>query len=245
MNVMKLFSEEEIENQNKEQKERMAQKEKESEEKQSLPHKIRDFWIYEKWKVIIPIIVLVIVVTSIQSFLNETKEVSLFIAMINPVLYSSKDVTFQDTFAEEYQLDTKQYPIRIDTSMIHPEVVDEQTAANPMVVASIQKYQNYIANGEIDVTITNDWMVKDYEQAGVFMNLKEALPDEVFSRIEKYIIYHENDKGENIPVAIDLEKLEIVNQYYVDKPVLVIPASAKRPETAIHFVEWITKGLPE
>lgn len=243
---MKIKSQEQIEIEEKQKREEENKRMENPEEyNKTLIKKVQHFWTYEKWKVIIPILCLIIVVTFVRSYLEETKELSLCIAMVNARMSSPSDVIFEDRFAKDVELDIENYPIRLETGMIHPEVMDAQTAANPTVVASVQKYQNFVTTGIVDVTISDDWMVAEYEKADSYLNLKECLPNELYQKLENKIVSFENQKGEKVPVGIRIENYPDVNSFYENKPILVISASSERIENAVLFVEWLEKEMEQ
>lgn len=241
---MKIKSQEQIE---LEEKERIEAEQKENDTDQeynkSIKQKIQHFWRYEKWKIIIPLLAFVIIVSLVRSYLDETRELTLCIAMVNARMDSSDDVVFDDRFASTLEIDLEAYPIRVETGLIQPEVVDATVAADTTIVASIQRYRNMLLSGGVDITITNQWVIDEYEAGNAYMNLKEVLPDELYKKFEEDIVYSKNMDGEEIPVGIRIKDYADINGFYDKEPILVISAKTQRLETTLQFIEWLDKEM--
>lgn len=215
--------------------------ENEEQMEMSFRQKVEHFWEYEKWKVIIPIIVLVVIWAMVDSYRNENRELTLDIAMINAVMESPADVTFPDAYAKECNIDIEKAPIRVETGMIHPEIVDESTVTDTVAIASIQKYNGLLLSGKTDITISNTWVVAEYQKTDAYENLEELLPKELLDELQEKMFYCENQQGENVPVGIMVEDISDINKFYNRAPVLTVSKYSERKEQAVTFITWLMK----
>lgn len=230
----------EIEEKEKLELERQEKKEEKITEKMKFGQKIQWFWEYHKWYVIIPIAVLVAGVYTYFCFIREVGPTYLRATMINATMSDETDVTFDDLFMEEKQVDSAEGAFRLDTGLIHPEVIDDSNSGDTVVVASVQKYNGLIVNGTTDVTITSDWVVKEFAPSGSYCNLKEVLPEEFYKKIEDRIYVCQGPDDE-IPVGIRLDGVQEVMKFYEEQavPVIAISSRSQQTEHAIEFVMWL------
>lgn len=201
--------------------------------------KIRYFWDYHKWKVLIPAAVLIFMITFIRSYLEETKEPALVIALVNGRDTAEAENLILDEYVKERQIDMEKTPLRIESGFLHPKVMDEAASADSVTVASIQKYTAMLTNGTIDVTISTTWAVEEYEKSNAYCNLEELLPSDLYEKLEGDLYFCEDQNGKSIPVGIRLDKVSCLGPFYEDGiPVLTISAYSKRTKEAIAFIEW-------
>ena len=237
---MRIVDEEIIANaQNEEPK----QEESITEQQMTFRQKVEHFWEYEKWKVIIPIVLLIVMNSFIQTYKSERQPLTLDIAMVNAVMESADDVDFHNGFIEEYDIDVEKAPIKIETGMVHPKVMDEKAATDELTVASIQKYQAMLTSGKIDITVSNEWAVEEYGKTDSYENLQELLPEDVYHRIEGKLFYHTNEVGEKVPIGIIVDEIESINQFYNDTPIVTVSKHSTRKEQSVLFIKWLTKSI--
>ncbi len=215
--------------------------ENEEQMEMSFRQKLEHFWEYEKWKVIIPIIIIIVIAAMVDSYRAENRELTLDISMINAVMESPSDVTFQDKYSEECNIDVENVPIRVETGMVHPKVVDEYAVMDSVVVASIQRYDALLLSGKTDVTITNTWVVEQYQKNDGYENLQELLPNDLYEKLQDKMFYCKDSQGKEIPAGIIVEDVSFLSEFYDEIPILTISKYSKRKEKAIEFVEWLSK----
>ena len=96
--------------------------------------KMRYFWDYHKWKVIIPLIILVFGISIIISYRQEKQELTLYIAMMNAHMDDPEDADFVAKYVKDMEIDAEALPVRIETGRYHlqPEMngLDEVSAAS-------------------------------------------------------------------------------------------------------------------
>ena len=147
------------------------------EEKRKAPktikQKLRFFWDYYKWTVLLPIAVLIFLITFITSYLEENKEPALGIAVINARDTTSFEAAVTEEYVRERQIDTGKTPVRIESGILHPKVMDETASTDTITVAGMQKYTAMLTNATIDVTVSPVWSVEEYEKADAYCDLQE------------------------------------------------------------------------
>lgn len=226
---------------------RIAMEEPETEKKEgqqekpagrSLRQRLGYFWDYHKWKVIVPAIILVFAVSMITSYRQETKELTLYIAMMNAHMDNPEDADFGERYAADRQIDTQKLPIRIETNLYHPR--PEISAVDETMIASIQKYQALLTSGKADVTITTDWVIDEYEKADCYRNLEEVLPKELYETLGERIYYAADGNGDKIPVGIYVDETQIMKEFYTEeKPIVTISAFSGRVSASVDFITWL------
>lgn len=207
----------------------------------SLKQKIGYFWDYHKWKVILPVIILIFGISVITSFRKESRDLTLYIAMMNAQMDTAEEPQFIEDYGADENIDTGALPIRIETGLYHPKPdggsIDEVTAAG------IQKYRALLLNGYADVTITTEWVIDEYESANCYLNLQEVLPQQFYHSIEDKLYYVANENGDEVPVGIYVEKTRTMREYYEDeKPIVTISAFSKRTDNAVEFIMWLLEN---
>lgn len=208
----------------------------------SIKQKLRFFWDYYKWLVLIPVAALIFLVTFITSYLEENKTPAFAIAVIN-----ARDITsFEEAVTEEYvrerQINTEKTPVRIEGGILHPKVMDETASTDTITVAGMQKYTAMLTNSTIDVTVSPVWSVEEYEKADAYCDLQELLPEEIFKELEEDIFYCKDGKGEDIAVGVFIGESLLLGEFYEEAdPVLTVSAYSTRKEEAVLFIEWLLK----
>lgn len=213
------------------------------EAKMTFRQKLEHFWEYEKWKIIIPLVLLVVVNSFIHTYMDEQKALTLDIALVNAVMETDEDITFDDCFAQECNIDVSDVPIKVETGMIHPKDLDSQVINDEVAVASIQKYSALLTSGKVDVTVSNAWAIDEYAQSNAYEDLRELLPADTYEEIEDKLYYHINEDGKKIPVGIVVDEIDSINQLYSEEPIVTISKYSKRKEQSIMFVKWLAKSI--
>ncbi len=237
---MRIVDEEHLKNMQQENEETLVE---ENAELRTFRQKVAHFWEYEKWKIIILLVLIIVANSFIQTYRNERKALTLDIALVNAVMESSEDVTFHNTFVKDCGIDVTSAPVRIETGLIHPKDMDSQVFNDEVAVASIQKYQALLTSGKVDVTVSNAWAIEEYAKSEAYENLKNFLPGDLYNKVESKLYYHINDDGEKIPVGIMVDDIDSINQFYNEEPIVTISKYSKRKEHSLMFIEWLAKSI--
>lgn len=222
----------------------------ESEEKKSLKErmagltlkqKIAYLWEYEKWKVIIPIIAIAVIVSLTKSFLQNRVDYDLYISVVNSSLGNNENVDFVEKFLEDNGLDSKSTKIMVDCGIWHPWVEGQQAMDN-LYVAGVERYSANLMVNKVDITIAGAaWTIDRFTLDGAYWDLSELLPEELYKKISDRIYYAENSSGEKIPVGVILNDIDLLCQYYNEPPILAVALDSENIELSIKFIEWIFK----
>lgn len=211
----------------------------------TVKQKIIYFWDYHKWKVLIPVAILIFITTFLSSYLEETKEPVLVIAIVNGRNTEAVENLIWEEYVKARRIDVEKTPFRIESGFQHPKVMDETASADGIIVASIQKYTAMLTGGTIDVTISTTWAVEEYEKADAYCNLEELLPFDLYEELEGDIFFCKDQSGKSVPVGIRLDSVSCLGDFYEGgTPVLTVSAYSKRKDEAAVFIKWLrTSGI--
>lgn len=200
------------------------------------------FWEYHKWKVIIPIVVLIVAISFISSYLEETAERALAVAIVNARDSEAAEKLIKEEYANAQGIDVQKTPIRIESGLVYPKVMDEVAATDTVTVASIQKYTAMLTSGTIDISISPTWVVEEYGKADAYCSLNALLSEEVYHNIEEKLFWCKDSTGTEIPVGIYVDDKAVLGEFYDDGvPILTVSAYSGRLEEAVAFIEWFLK----
>lgn len=215
---------------------------REKKEQMTRKQKLNYFWDYHKWKVIIPALVILFLVTFISAVIDEKKPTALLVAMVNASDISDITLAITEEYPEDMGIDTKNNPVRVEADFLHPNNMGEAAVTDNQTIASIQKYQAMVTNAYIDVTISPMWAVDEYQKANVYENLTKLFPEEFLKENENLLYYAENADGQKVATGIRLDETELFADFYDgEAPILTICTYSERKEEAIRFAEWIIK----
>ena len=200
----------------------------------------RYFLDYYKWYAIAPTLIIIIIVSFILSYKENTRPISLSIALVNTNNVSAAMAAFQYDYPKVRGIDTNALPVKVETNLIHPSVINEQTVIDESMVANVQRLQALMISEMVDVFIGTDWVVRDYEKSDVFYDMHDVLSAEDFEKYKDDICYMPDSNGNLAPVAIYLADCPYLEEFHEQAvPVIAIPLNATRPEQAKDFVNWI------
>ncbi len=200
--------------------------------------KMRYFWDYHKWKVIIPLIILVFGISIIISYRQEKQELTLYIAMMNAHMDDPDDADFVAKYVKDLEIDAEALPVRIETGLYHPK--PEMNGLDEVSAASVQKYRALLLSGKADVTITTSWVIDEYESAGCYLDLEDVLPSSFYASLENKIYYAADENGKEVPVGIYVDQTKTMEKYYEDeRPIITISAFSGRVDESVEFVMWL------
>ena len=208
-----------------------------------IPTKVKDFWEYYKWFVIVPVLIVIIIVCFVSTYIENTRPVSLAVALVNTDEVAVPMRAFQIDYPQEVELD-EDLPVRVLYDLTHPSVINEQTAADMSMVAKVQKLQSMMLNQMVDVMIGTDWVLRDYERSDVFYDFRDIYPEEYLEKHKDELCYIPDSTGTPIPIGIYLENNEYLGKFHEDAiPVAAIPLNCTHPEEAKRFILWLTGDI--
>lgn len=200
--------------------------------------KLRYFWDYHKWKVIVPLTILAFGISILISYRQEKQELTLYIAMMNAHMDTPEDADFVAKYVKDQGIDAEALPVRIETGLYHPR--PEMNGLDEVSAASVQKYRALLLSGKADVTITTSWVIDEYESADCYLNLEDVLPSSFYASLGDKIYYTADESGKEVPVGIYVDQTKTMKKYYEDdRPIITISAFSKRIDESVEFVMWL------
>ena len=214
-------------------------KEKYNKFKKSLGH----FWEYYKWYAIVPILIIIIIVSCISSYLENTRPISLSVALVNTNYATTALASFQYDYTLEKGIDVDKEPVKVNTNLVHPSEINEDTLRDDGMIGNIQRLQAMMQTEQVDVFIGTDWVLKDYEKSDVFVDLRDIFSEEYLEEHKENICYIPDSQENPLPIAMYLPKCKYLEEFHEQAvPVIAIPKNGQRRERAIDFMEWVIAG---
>lgn len=227
---------------------RAGLEEEETEEEEKVPDtlprkilkKIDHFWEYYKWFVIIPIVIIVIVVIFITTYLEENKEVTLDVSVMNATSILDTIAAVEQDYPEEYGIDTKAYPIRIEYNLQFPDTDEDAASIDESILASIQKFNAMVLAGRVDVVFTNTWVVDGFSETGATTDLREIFDEEYLEEHSDRIYWYESYEGTRIPVAFYVDDTTFLGELADGEPAVIATFNTGiHKEESVRFMKWV------
>lgn len=191
-------------------------------------------WTYYKWYFIIPIIVIGVLLSMLNSYLKATRKEYLNIVLVN-ARYES------DTIFDDY---AKSLGVRIsvDSTFHYPTNEDGLTMSQD-VASEVQKLAALVRSGVTNVLITNARSIKEFGQSGV-RDLRQVLTESQFADLEArgMIYYLELEDGSSYPAGINITDVEFFKAAYEgseEKHYLIISNWDEKIEEERKLLEYL------
>lgn len=236
--------------------------EREAIKNSSLSYKLKYIWDYYKW-LIIGILIAVPIIISIVKDIATKKDFIFYGMFLNSYAESSSLDAYMNDFGQQYELDTENYDIFLDTSLsMQVETYDDGSMATMhRIIASL-------SIGELDVLAANPSVFEHYSTSDTFCDLSSLLTKEQMELLQPYFYYvdgaeitkrmNSDDAIAYTPTEYDhqdpacMENPILVGLYIQDSPslskmfvfkdnsyILGIPQGCQHQETALQFIEYI------
>ena len=206
------------------------------------------FWDYYKYWVIGIVAGIIFIASMAHSVIQNRRPVVIEIQLFNNAAESDETVSaFNEAFAAHMGTDLKKSQMTFSYSdLFDPDNPSEQ------MQASFYKFAAMTAAQELDIIGGNRAFVDYYgyttEDNSYFADLKELLPEDLFSQLEAagklYYCKRLDENGAAIreyAAGINIDGSRLVN----DAKLLVVPSyigiiqNTQRLDTAIEFIRWI------
>lgn len=211
----------------------------------SFKERVAYLWDYYKWTVGVAVALGLIGFMLIRSVIIEMKPPIIYIAMMNAHMDSPGDATYGDDYGNERGLNPKTGRITMDVDFVYPMTIDDAALKNDTVIASIQRFTAAITNANIDIVITNPWVLKDCMENELFYNLQEIYTDEEIKGFdEQDLLWYEADStGNLVPVGVKINGHRDIDSFYNGEVIVIgVPKDSKRVERAKDFIAWMFEG---
>lgn len=201
----------------------------------------KNYWYYYKIHTIAAVFGTIILVTLVKDILMNNQKSVFEVAIVNSES-ASLDEAYNEEFAAYLGLDPKKEKVFLDNSF-----QINLAGADQMTVATSQKMMALVQVGQLDAMIAPKDMLDHYSGNGFIGNLKDYLPPQLFQQLEaRDKIYYTSLETENgteiLPAAIkvgDSEKLQEMNLYYTEEPLLSFITSTTHPDNVLKFIEYL------
>lgn len=144
--------------------------------------KVKYFWDYYKWHVIVGILAIWLVGSLIHHYATY-RPIGFHAVMINSSnLYP--DETYADNFARYADINTEEYQVFFDTTMyLSSDYYDEST------MATVQKIMVYFSAGDLDVMVCDYGNSAQYIYNLAFGDIRTILTEDQIQKLEPYFVY--------------------------------------------------------
>lgn len=209
---------------------------KEKMKEKSKWERFKYFWYYH-WKVIMLCVIGVCCVISlIFHFVDESKEPSIYAAMVNCNIYSADQTDLLSDYVQSRGIDTDVNPATLDVNL---QMYEDRN--DNMDVANSQKLTVYFEHGKIDVLIAPDWVIESCANQAHLANIESVLPEDLYEKLKDRLIYHTYEDDGRVPVAIYVGDLDKISVLYEDgeDPYFAIGNLSSRQDTAVDFLRYL------
>ena len=204
-----------------------------------LSAKIKYFWDYNRGKVILGIILLLIAGGFISAQLTKKEQV------ISGVFLNCFEQEYiLGEFSEEFLLENEFNPKKQETYFVTdlPYMVGEQAADANMDVN--QALYVYASSGVMDFIVSDTDTMDDLAKKYFFIDLRDVLTEEEYKALETYFVTYENEEGEEVPILINIGKNEKMKNAYgseYENLQMGVMLDNAHPENMNMFIEYLMK----
>ncbi len=184
--------------------------------------KLQYFWYYYKVHTLVGIAVVSFVIMFIYQYVTN-KDYAFYATIINADVTYIEDNQWGDEFTQYAEVDTEEYQVYIDTSMM---LSDNDSTQYSM--SNVEKLLAMLQTGTIDVIVADTDVFEGYAQNEYFMNLEEVLPEDILTKYKDCFYYTDLatiDTGDDDSFT-PLDELPNPDDYIINHH---DPASMKKP----------------
>ena len=227
----------------------MTLKEEAREEKEKLKHmswKDRIWYIWEYYKfhmlfLLIAIMILWIIGTALyrQSFTTR-----LSIAIINDRSGGNSSSDPLMAGLRETLNCKKKDMIEINEGLFldtNEETMSQYSYASMVKIAAL------VSGGMLDIMIADEATIRHYESVDAYMDLRNLLPETLYSQLEDQLLYTEAGDGQEIPVAVSLENSSLKDDtgIVMDPPYLAVISNTQHTEDILSAISYLFRSLQQ
>lgn len=203
---------------------------------QSRIKRFKYFWYYHWKPVLLGVIVVCCIISYIRHFIEDSKEPSIYVAMVNCNIISNEQTDLLTDYAASRNIDTDLNPTRLDVNLQMSENRNDN-----LDVANSQKLSAFLESGDIDVVLAPQWVMESCADQAYFENIETILPDDLYQEFEDRLIYHTYEDDGRVPIAIYVGDIKKVRALYDEEtePYLAIGNFSTRQDTAVDFLRYL------
>lgn len=187
--------------------------------------KIQHLWNYHRWKILLPLLAVVIAIGAVY-FLDIGKKNYILISLLN----STADITnyeeIQTEFAKYAGVDLEEYDIPVEA------LTAEFSTREQIAVKFYAK--------TVDVVLCDEDTFSLYYENGCFAPIEDYIPEDFYETypFEPLTYYNKQDKTEHI-YGIVLKDNDLLRKYFVDPPVFAVSLKAPHKEAAAEYLQYL------
>lgn len=215
------------------------EKEREALKSAPLSAKLKYIWDYNKGKIIIGIILILIVGGFVSAQLSRKEQV---ISGVFLNCYEQEYILGE--FSEEFLNENGFNPKKQETYFITDLTYEAGAKAAEASMDVNQALYVYASSGVMDFFVSDPTTMDDLAKKYFFADLTDVLSEEDYKALEPYFVSYENEEGEQVPVLLDLGKNERMAKAYgeeMETLYLGVLLDAAHPENVTALIEYLMK----
>ncbi len=162
---------------------------------QPLKKRISYIWYYYKWFILGGIALVAVIIGTVHGFLTRTENV-LYGVVLNAVTHGD-DMALIEDFSEYAQIDTKEYDVQLNDTLIITDQSDETT------VNSSQTIMIYMSAEQLDVLVMDENCFNKLAYNEIYMDLRTCLSEEELAALDGRLFYIDQATLDAINERID------------------------------------------
>lgn len=203
--------------------------------------KIQYIWQYYRYYILGVILAAAAVAAFINSYIRTNYDTVCYIAVAEGSIPNQADNTdvLSTGFAQYLGVNGKSERIDIDyTYSIVGDALDQ-----PNTTIDINKIYTLASTANLDGYLTERELIDFFssDQEAFLYDLRELLTDDELEKINDYLVYYTDGKGESIPFAVDISNAPKVRDsgLVLKDPCYGVVVTSKYPENAVGFIRYI------
>lgn len=210
--------------------------------KRSLVH----FWMYHKWKVIIPLLCLGIIGSIAYTLIINNTKPFFSMVLVNSIV--TDESSFNDVIdgfnkhIHEQGLAEEKKNMSYKDSYRHPLKSDDEYVIDMDINGSTQRLSSELNNNLVDILLMNTRCADEYCDSGCIASLEDILTSDELARIdEEYYYYGEIDTKKQI-IGIRVEafsELSDLEYREGDEYLIVVSEKSTQKEMAHEFIKYM------
>jgi len=192
-------------------------------------------WDYYKWHIIAVSFFLIIAAVVIPQILDNLKPTKLYVTMINCEWTSDVANEVLMDYADQYEIDTEEYNLFIDTStIIRRNKIDKISSESAQKIAAL------IGNNTIDILSSDQANHEAYAAVGTYYDLEEILPQEFLDQYRDLLVYTINENtNEKKAFGINTTGLDALEGAFNDESITGIVLNSENTKEAVDFIYYL------
>ena len=199
------------------------------------------FWFYNKWKLLIGIIVIVAIVSFVYFFIQNNTKKCFSVVLVNSQVWDGfdEDIADFDRTVKDKGLYGPEFKTEVRDSYRHFLKSEEELEIDDNVTGSMQRLSHEFMEDLVDVLIVNTRCADEYNGSDGLLPLDQLLTKEELESIPEEYLYYNNDKL----IGIRIEASQILQEHLIyregDEYLIVVSSFSSRKEINHEFVMYL------